>query len=516
MLFVTPEISAGTKSGWWEAPTKVRRPAVLLACFTILYFTSSIQAARKAPLDVDEVFVMWIVRYFPGWRVMTALKMGLDSLPPTYYWLAQGFSAVLGQTPLAIRMPAILGYFLFPLSVFFLLRRRVSWQVAFAAMFFTCVTAADWARTTARPYGIVVGGFAVAAAAWADLPNSRNRRRRCLLIYAGLSLALLVHFLAVYVVAALAVAELLRSRHERRIHWDCWIALAASFATLLLWFPLILPIYHSTHVSVQTPGFYAKPTIPKLLRFSADMLLGTFPELMTLLFVALLIPLELAKRESSTGLGGPPWQKRENAQSYRSLDILTFAAFTLPAVAFVSSQFVGSFNERYFIAATLGVVLLLARGLDSLYGGTRLAWLVVAICTLQLLASGSGGVDPRVALVEAAPQNLPVVVSSGSDFFYLSNALPDSEAKRLSFVSPPPGFASPDTEPEIIATRWKRAEAAMPVFRWQDWTRMHSTFYVLYSSDPREGMTDWLLTHESAEIVRHSGKCWLLKVTLAR
>jgi hypothetical protein len=493
--------------------------AGLVVLFSILYFTASIEVARKSALQVDEVFVMWIVHYFPGWRVMDALRMGLDSLPPAYYWLAQACTAVLGQTALAIRLPAILGFFLFPLSVFWVLRKRVDWRIAGAAMFFTTAGAAAWASTMGRPYGIVVGGFSLAAAAWADLPQSRHRRLRCIAIALGLAVGVAVHFLAIYEVAALGVAELLRSRHSRRIQWDCWIALAAGFATLALWLPLIIPLYRSTHVSVHSPGFYAKPTLGKLFAFCVQILMGSGTEQVELVLLAILVPLALAVTVPGLRRAASGQLRRgveAQAGQWRDLDILAFAAFTLPFIAYVASIWVGSFNERYFIAATLGVTLLLARGLHAAPRGETISWVVVIVSSLQLVYAGAlpQPVDPRVAMVNNAPETLPVLLASGSDFFFLSEALPSGKLHQIAFAGMPPGSSSPDTEPEMIAARWKAAVPSMAIDTWEQWAHRYRTFYVLSSDDPREGLTNWLAVHEHPTLILHDGQCWLFKVAL--
>ena len=500
-------------------------PAALIGAgwvvvFVLLYLRASIEVARNSPLDPDEVFVKWIVHYFPGWRVMDALRMGLDSLPPAYYWLAQGCSSMLGQTSLAIRLPAILGFSLFPLSGFWLLCKRVDWRIAGAAMFFTTVSSAAWASTMGRPYGIVVGGFSVAAAAWVDLPNSRHRILRCFLIAGGLAVGIAVHFLAIYEVGALAVAEVIRSWSMRRIRWDCWIALAGGSATLLLWLPLIAPIYRSTHVSVQSPGFYAKATLGRLFSFLVDILAGSGTEQVVLVLLSILVPMVLVAASVRSGREveeeTPGADEAQHRGRWRDLDILVIAAFTLPGIAYVATHWVGSFNERYFIAAALGVMLLLARGLDALPWGAKVAWVVLIASAMRLLSAGAipQPIDARTAMVENAPESLPILVASGSDFFYLSEALPPSKLQQINFAGMPQGYASPDTEPEIIAGRWKAAVPSMPIDTWDGWVRRHRVFYVLSSSDPREGLTGWLSVHEHPVLVAHDGRCWLFKVTL--
>ena len=496
---------------------------VALLLFTLVYFWRSILLAKTTALDVDEVFITWIVRFFPAGKVFDALKMGLDSKAPGYYWLLDGFATVFGQTTLALRLPSILGFYVFALSVFQVLRKFVEWQIAVCAVFFTCLTGAAYASTLIQPYALVLGCFGVAAAGWVDFPSSRHRRLCGLLTVLALAIALSVHFLAIYLVVALGIAELIRSWCDRKIQWGYWLCLAASSATLLLWLPVIAPIFRMTHSSIKAPGFYAPPTVWRLFGLFMGLLRGNDFEQVDLILALLLIPLMLvAARSGWSWLAAPfsvPSTGRE--ADLRDLDILTFAALALPFITFAFSVLVtGSFNMRYFLAAVLGLILLAARGLHALRDGVQLAGLLLAL-TVGWVAIGWANdmvmpvYDPRIALIRHAPEQLPVVLPSATDFFSLSEAAPPDLRSHIAFVGMPGGLSSPDPEPELLARNWKAAIPSLAVYTGDQWFEKTKVFYVLYTSDPREGLTDWLLAHAQTQIIAHAGSIWLLRVDVS-
>jgi hypothetical protein len=463
---------------------------------------------------------MWMVRHFPADRVIHALQMMLDGAPPGYLWLVDGAAGLLGPTRLALRLPSIIGFYVFSLSILQLLRGRVADRILIFALFFTCVTGAFYASTFARPYAIVLGCFGLAAAAWAGLPQSRRRELRYLLSYFSLSAALCVHFLAIYLVAALGVAELLRSWRNGKILWGYWLSELAATMTLFLWLPVIGPIFHLTHASINAPGYYAKPGVDALIGSLYTVLEGTNVQKLLVVAALLLIPLFLVGQKVIHGrrapfLFGQPNGKRS---SFQDLDILIVAAFALPFVAYGSAVLIlGTLNARYFLGVVLGLVLLVARGLSAFSAGPRVASVLLVVTLVGLIATveKGQGVDPRATLVERAVRPLPIVVPSGSDFMGLSEELPPKFARRVAFVEMPVGTPSPDPEPELVLRYWKAAVPSLPVYSASTWFRKWQTFYLLDTFNTREGLTAWLIAHGRVRVVAFDGPDLLLMVEMS-
>src|SRR5690242_6871020 len=90
---------------------------------SIAYFAATLMTAGSRPYETDEVFVLWLVRDFPIGRLYELLQKGADSLPPGFYWLMKLSAACFGAHPLALRLPSILGFYVFLGSVYWLARR---------------------------------------------------------------------------------------------------------------------------------------------------------------------------------------------------------------------------------------------------------------------------------------------------------------------------------------------------------------------------------------------------------
>jgi len=211
-------------------------------------------------------------------------------------------------------------------------------------------------------------------------------------------------------------------------------------------------------------------------------------------------------------------------KDFRDVDLIAFAALTLPILMFaLASLVLGSFNTRYFVACVLGLSLLVVRGLHALKGGVLLTCILLTAMTI-LYAWGYGRPaevrDQSVAtfrqlqVLVRATKPIPILVPAASDFFMLQESAPRDLQARVSFAGMPSGFSSPDPEPELIARNWKAALPELRVYTADNWFRQFKNFYVLYTSDPREGLTSWLLFHAKMRVIDHQGPTWLFELTM--
>jgi hypothetical protein len=241
--------------------------------FSVSYFVSFAIDSARYPLTTDEVFVTWTLRAFPG-RLIEALKSGVDSLPPGYYLLLEGVTRVMGLNAFALRLPSIVAFYVFMLAIFWLVRKHVSLPVAVLAMALPCVTGAAFSAVLARPYAMVAACFGIAGVLWTRNSAGPPSLGRAMALAIVLAIAISLHFYAVLLVATLGLAELVRSIRDREIQWPNWAALAAAGLSVLLWWPVIGPIYRLTHASIHAPGYYAKPTLGSLFEMLLDLTVG--------------------------------------------------------------------------------------------------------------------------------------------------------------------------------------------------------------------------------------------------
>lgn len=497
---------------------------VCLGVFSVAYFVWAVREAQHGPLDTDEVFVIWIERYFTLGRITDALKLGLDTAPPAYYWILKGFCRILGTSAIAIRLPSVIAFYTFCVSVFLIVRKRVGPVLAVFAMLFCTIAGDPTFLVRGRSYAIVMACFGLACLLWLDFPQSRHQRARALLTAAVIACMVSVHFLSVIEIAALGLAELLRSAQDRRIQWRYWAGLIAGASCILLWWPVIGPIYRVTHASVNAPGFYDRPSVSALMVSFFDLVKGTYLEQVLIVIALLLLPLLLVPKllpaEAKLRILLTDLPKKD----FRDLDLIAFAALMLPILMFaLASLVLGTFNSRYFVACVLGLSLLAVRGLHALKGGVFLTSVLLSTMTI-LYVCGYGrpstvvdlrsAMSERIAFLNVATKPIPIVVPSASDFFMLHESAPENLQSRISFVAMPAGLLRPDPEPELVARNWKAVLPELRTYSAETWFSQFKNFYLLYTSDPRESLSSWIIFHAKTRVVAHQGTTWLFEITM--
>jgi hypothetical protein len=482
--------------------------------FSVSYFVSCAIVSARSSLTTDEIFVTWTLRAFPG-RLLEALKSGVDSLPPGYYLLLEAVTRVMGLNALALRLPSIVAFYIFLLSIFWLVRKHVSLPVAVLAMALPCVTGALAAAVLARPYAMVAACFGIAGVLWTRSSAKPASLRRAMALTIVLAIAIGLHFYAVLLVAVLGLAELVRSARDREFRWANWAALAVAGFSVLLWWPVIGPIYRLTHASIHAAGYYAKPTLGALFAKLLELVVGQRSLAVLLALVCLALGL-LRQCQPPSGPARNRPDAVDDSTALSNLDILAFAALTLPFTTFIFALAVtGSFNTRHFYAAVLGISLLAARALRQFRYANGVSFFVLLLIVATFANNtlrGAPGEDPRIAVAERSPEHLPVVLGDASDFFELRESAPPGLRDRLVFVGMPAGFSSPDPEPEMVAWIWKGILKDMPVFHAEDWFAGAPRFYVLCTGGNREGLTDWLIHHATVTVARRESGMLLLEV----
>jgi predicted membrane-bound mannosyltransferase len=187
----------------------------------------------------DELFTYYMTQLPSMSAVWSALKDGADLNPPLFYVVTRAFQKLFGNSELATRLPAILGFLLMLLCIFQFVSRYGSRLAGLAAMSFPLITGAYYYSSEARAYGMVLGFAGVAAVCWQSA--ARNERRNIALpgLAAALGCALLSHCYAVLAMLPFALAELVRIVIRRKLDWPMLAALAAPCPLVLVYLPLI-------------------------------------------------------------------------------------------------------------------------------------------------------------------------------------------------------------------------------------------------------------------------------------
>src|SRR3954467_12547732 len=105
-----------------ERITSPDRSWIWIAAFTVLYFPLTILRAAARPMWFDELFTFYISRMSLG-NIWTILSSGIEPNPPLSYWLTHFSMGLFGKNEIAVRLPAIAGYWLMSICLFFFVRR---------------------------------------------------------------------------------------------------------------------------------------------------------------------------------------------------------------------------------------------------------------------------------------------------------------------------------------------------------------------------------------------------------
>jgi hypothetical protein len=203
-----------------------------LLLFSIAYLFGAGLIASHRFLWADEVLTAYINRLSLP-QLLPALRSGVDLQPPLFHLITRAFTGVLGPTPLALRLPAIIGGWMMCLSLYIFASRRFRPLYGAIAMIIPLITESARYTYEARSYGIALGFSGMALVSW----QSAAERRRVvspMLLALSLASAIACHFYMVLVLVAIGAGEAVRSFSRRRIEVPIWAALAASVLPLPL------------------------------------------------------------------------------------------------------------------------------------------------------------------------------------------------------------------------------------------------------------------------------------------
>jgi len=182
-------------------------------------------------------------------HVQKTWPISLD--PLLYHALSHGAMQVLGVGAFAQRLPALSGFLLMQVCLFFFVRNLAGERAGAVAAAFPAVTATLFYAVEGRPYGLMLGLYALALLCWqvaAREPTSDNpdvgrpsTRRGWALV--GLAAALAgtinAHYFGILLLVPVCAAEAWRTLARRRIDWAMAAAIVVGMAGSLTTRPFL-------------------------------------------------------------------------------------------------------------------------------------------------------------------------------------------------------------------------------------------------------------------------------------
>jgi hypothetical protein len=409
-------------AGWLET-----HKTIVLLAFTAVYFLGAVLHARSKPFWYDEIITVIVARtpdLATAWRAATEC----DATPPLSHALAHLFVRWFGVTEVSVRMPAILGFWIFCLSLFWFTRRRVGIYYALTAMLLPVVTGAYLYSVEARAYGPELAFCGLALVAWQSAAENQRRSIAIPGLAICLAAALLCHYYAALLYIPLCGGEWVRFRRTRRIDWGMGAALAAG---------TIPVIWRMSTIIGVVKGFtytWAPPSPEQIPEFWETGLqqTGTF----VTLWIGLLALAVVANRKAPA----PEESTPAKVPDHEWIAGVLFLA--IPVAAVVGALLVTHmFTFRYALIGLTGFCLLAPLLAAHLLGGRALWGLVmlaVAVVGLGFAAidipARQNPFDAEPILQEALRQG-PVAIPDGQLFLRMWHYAPAEWKPRLFFLA---------------------------------------------------------------------------------
>jgi hypothetical protein len=181
-------------------------------------------------------------------QVQKTWPISLD--PLLYHALSHGAMQVFGVGAFAQRLPALGGFLLMQVCLFFFVRNLAGERAGVVAAAFPAVTATLFYAVEGRPYGLMLGLYALALLCWqiGSRPTPQNRdmghpasgRTWALVgLAAAIAGTINAHYFGILLLVPVCAAEAWRTLARRKIDWAMGAAIAVGMAGFLTTRPFL-------------------------------------------------------------------------------------------------------------------------------------------------------------------------------------------------------------------------------------------------------------------------------------
>lgn len=254
MTPTTAEDRAGPTRGEYGLTRAIRSaPWLAFLALTVLYVIAVAALSHLKLLWLDELITLHVAKLGSVAAIWQALGMGADPNPPVTHILVHFSRALFGEHEFALRLPAMVGYWIGLVALFSYLRQRVPAEWALAGTVLSMAMAAFDYSFESRSYGIFYGLAMLAFLSWSNAVDTLRSRRSqnlwLLLMVVALSAGISTNYFALLAFLPVVAGEFTRTvlltkktretNLLRRVYWRVWLALAFSITPLFVYLPLI-------------------------------------------------------------------------------------------------------------------------------------------------------------------------------------------------------------------------------------------------------------------------------------
>jgi hypothetical protein len=229
----------------------------VLGLWSLVYFGGTMVRAHAYPFWYDEILALLEARQLTLSAALSALRQS-DWMPPAHHAVLYLTDKLIGHGEVAFRIPAMIGFWVFSICLFFFARRRASILFALLAMLLPYASSFQAYSFEARSYGFVLGFGGIALVSWQAAAEGAGRPWSLVGLAAGVAGATAFHYWAVLIYLPLGGAELYRTVRRRRIDWPVWAAfLAGALAVVASLHPILQGLANwSPHGAQVHPRMY--------------------------------------------------------------------------------------------------------------------------------------------------------------------------------------------------------------------------------------------------------------------
>ncbi len=343
---------------------------LLLTIYSVFLLLTTTYIAVYRHLWFDEVDTSFIGTLPSLHAIWNNLLLGTDGQPIGFYVPVHLFYVLFGSSSLAIRLCAIIPFWLTTLLLYYAVARRTSALYGLVAALMPAFTVAFQYSFEARPYALVLFFCVCSFIAWQFAKENRMRVLSAPAIGIALAAAICVHYNAVLLVFPLLAGEAVYTIRSRKI--DVGVLLAICLSGLPLLF--LLPHIHAIHA--YSKSYWSHSNFSTL----SDIYFALSAKLLVLGFIGcvgfgLWAALSMNRiREIRAELSTIPAYEMAAAGSY----------LLLPIACFVLSLYTKALHYRYVIATVIGFAIFIPFTLWIFRNHLRR--LTEALCILMALS----------------------------------------------------------------------------------------------------------------------------------
>jgi hypothetical protein len=494
-------------------------PWTAFGCLTLLYAAIVCSLSSVKLLWLDELITLHIARQDSAKAIWSALTQGADPNPPLTHLLVMLSRRAFGEHELALRLPAMVGYWLGMLSVFLFLKRRLTavWALTGAAM--SMAMGAFEYSYESRSYGIFYGLTMLAVYCWAryvDAHRALTRRIALAGMVLSLAAALCANYFSVVAFIPIIGGELTRTFRElsagrREIHPELWIGLAVAASPLAAFLPLI-----RRSIAQFAPYAWNKVSLDQVAGSYIEMVETALWPLLALIILALTLTWLRSLCPGCRGALRPAWLRRladvEPMNRDRSLPpheaVVVFLLMAYPFLGyFVASIKGGMLSPRFVIPVCFGFAIAGTVACARIFGHLRHAGTVVLFVSLAWIMARESVIgywyeeqkQSFYKIIERMPEgwlaNDPIVVADPLMALTFQHYAPPEMARRAVFPVDFPSvrLTRHDDSPEENLWAGRGKWFTLPILPLAEFQRSAGTYLILASDG------NWLVE----DLLRH-------------